>query len=154
MLRRLQTEHTLALKELFSIIRSDPSAESFHPHGFSAADAARTAAYTGRDVYAGYFAENGELVAYGMLRGIDEGYQIPSLGIYVAPAARGKGVSSRVMNGLHELARRDLGASKIMLKVYSDNLPALNLYKRIGYKFGDGKNRELVGYFSFDRAAE
>lgn len=154
MLKRLRSEHTHALTALFSVIRSDPSAESFHPHEFSSADAARITAYAGRDVYAGYFAGNGDLIAYGMLRGIDEGYQIPSLGIYVAPVARGQGVSRKVMNGLHEFARRDLGATRVMLKVYSDNLPALNLYKRIGYEFGDSRDRELVGYFSLNQASE
>ncbi len=154
MLIRLQPKHTDALKVLFWIVRNDPSARAFHPHGFSDGDAARIAEYSGHDIYAGYFAEDGEIIAYGMLRGIDEGYDIPSLGIYLPPAARGKGISSKVMHGLHEFARQELGASKIMLKVYADNLAALNLYKRIGYEFGASEGRELLGFYSFDEAED
>lgn len=148
MLIKLRPEHADALKALFSVIRSDPSAQSFHPHGFTNEDAARIADYSGRDIYAGYFSERDDICAYGMLRGMDEGYEIPSLGIYVAPGARGTGIARLVMDGLHTFARRDLKAPKIMLKVYSDNLPALNLYQRIGYEFKRSTGREFIGYFS------
>ncbi len=150
MLTRLRPQHLDALKALFSVVRADPSAKNFHPHGFSDDDARIIANYPGLDIYAAYFSPSEEIIAYGMLRGVDEGYDIPSLGIYLAPDARGRGVSRQVMDGLHLYARRDLGASKVRLKVYSDNLAALNLYKRVGYQFEVGDSQEMVGYFSLD----
>ena len=148
MLIRLTSDHYVPLKSLFSVISNDPSAASFHPHSFDDESARAIANYNGADIYAGYFTADGSILAYGLLRGRDEGFEIPSLGIYVAPKARGRGVSREVMTSLHEMARNDLGASKVRLKVYSDNLPALKLYKGIGYKFENQKGRELVGYFS------
>ena len=148
MLMRLRPEHTDALKSLFSVIRNDTSAAKFHPHDFWEEDAQRFANYTGQDIYAGYFSEANDMIAYGMLRGIDDGFRIPSLGIYVIPDARGRGVSREVMNGLHFMARTELGASKVRLKVYSDNLPALNLYQKMGYQFETGEGDELVGVIS------
>lgn len=150
MLTRLQPEHSDALMSLFSVIRGDPSAVSFHPHDFKDDDARRVANYSGQDIYAGYIADDNNIVAYGMLRGVDEGFEIPSLGIYVIPQARGRGVSRAVMQGLHSMARLDLGASKVRLKVYSDNLPALKLYEKIGYQFETSESNELVGLISLE----
>ncbi len=66
----------------------------FHPHPLTAVEAARPCAYDGRDLY--YAAVTGDaVVAYGLLRGWDEGYAVPSLGIAVHPAARGLGLRGR-----------------------------------------------------------
>ena len=69
-----------------------------------------------------------------MLRGWDEGYAIPSLGIYVAPALRGTGAARLLMQYLHLCAKLS-GATQIRLKVYRGNISATKLYQSLGYVF-------------------
>lgn len=129
---------------LFATIAADPAAVRFHPHPFGSTDAIRVCAYPGQDIYAGAFLD-GTLVGYGMLRGWDEGFAVPTLGIYLAPSARGSGLARRFMDVLHGMAL-DRGASRVMLKVYPDNQAALALYRRIGYVFDGESTGQLTGH--------
>ena len=144
-LRQLKSGDCGTLKSLFAVVRDDPAAAAFHPHPFTDKQAEVIASYSGQDIYAGYF-DGDKIVAYGMLRGRDEGYEVPSLGIYLSPQARGTGIARKMMEGLHELARTELKASKIMLKVYTDNIKAAALYERMGYEFEPPRNGEAVGF--------
>ena len=88
------------------------------------------------------------LVGYGMLRGWNEGFRVPSLGIYVAPRMRGTGAARFLMEHMHESAKR-AGARKIRLKVHIENVAARRLYLSIGYRF-DGPAQadgQMVGFF-------
>ena len=51
----------------------------FRPHPFTLEEAQRLASYSGRDVYA-LLADSRGPIAYGMLRGWDEGTRRPHLG--------------------------------------------------------------------------
>lgn len=88
---------------------------------------------------------NDELVGYGMLRGWQEGYDIPSLGIIINKEHRGKRLSEKMMEFLHELAKRK-NCEKIMLRVSRDNYKAINLYKKMGYELSDYDENLLIGY--------
>ena len=79
--------------------------------------------------------EGGQVLSYGMLRGWDEGYEIPSLGILVRADVRGAGLGDLTMRLLHLAARRR-GARRIRLTVYERNHRAISLYVSLGYKFG------------------
>jgi ribosomal protein S18 acetylase RimI-like enzyme len=85
------------------------------------------------------------VIGYGLLRGWDEGYEIPSLGIAVHPRFRGQRVGLALMHVLHAVARLR-GASRIRLKVYPDNRRALSLYRRLGYRFRGVEKGQRVGY--------
>ena len=99
--------------------------------------------YPGRDRYVGAWV-NGELCGYGMLRGWDAGFSVPSLGIYVIPRARGSGLAEELMRHLHNVAAE--AAPRVRLRVTPDNLPARALYERVGYVFdGTVERGELVG---------
>ena len=102
--------------------------------------AQKIADYQGRDLYLGLF-ENDVLIGYGMLRGWDANYKIPSLGIYLAPVARGRGLSKKLMTELHNAARAQ-NAPSVRLKVYPHNITAVNLYKSMGYFFTSEENIE------------
>ena len=132
-----------ALASLFATIAADPAGARFHPHPFTDEEATRICLRAGRDAYLA-LREAGRLVAYGMLRGWDAGYEVPSLGIYVAPEARGRGVARRMMEALHDAAR-ERGARAIRLRVYDDNLPARRLYESLGYEFGAREAGQAVG---------
>jgi ribosomal-protein-alanine N-acetyltransferase len=118
----------------------------FHPHPFTYEEAQRLSTYVGKDLY--YVLMNDEQVlAYGMLRGWDEGYAVPSLGIAVHPMQRAKGYGTLMMHFLHSAARAR-GAERIRLKVYPGNQHAVALYKHMGYVFEDKTSNELIGYCS------
>jgi len=85
------------------------------------------------------------VLGYGILRGWDEGYQIPSLGIAFLPDARGKGLGRLFMTFLHAAARLR-GAKRIRLKVYPDNTVAVKLYEDMGYRYTETSEGQLVGY--------
>jgi len=131
------------LAELFKQIKAAGDDRFFHPHPFDDAAAHDIANYRGRDFYAAGFV-GGRLVGYGMLRGWDAGYAVPSLGIVIAPQARGRGFSKPLMLFLHEAARQR-GATTVRLKVYPDNLAAIKLYEGLGYAFHGEERGQLVG---------
>lgn len=144
---RLTSANTGALVKLFTRISTDPVVVNFHPHPFTREEAHKIANWSGRDIYLGLFADGAQW-GYGMLRGWDEHYDVPSLGIYLAPEARGRGLSRILMEALHDYARR-AGASRIRLKVYPDNIVAVRLYERLGYRFQDVEAGQMVGYLQF-----
>jgi len=127
-----------ALAAFFEALVAAGDTERFHPHPFDAGEAARICGYGGKDVYAAAVVDRGdagrEVVAYGLLRGWDEGYAIPSLGIAVSPLARGAGYGRLMMGWLHAQARLRQAPS-VMLKVYPDNARAKGLYESLGYVF-------------------
>jgi putative acetyltransferase len=55
------------------------------------------------------------------------------IGISVAPAAQGQGVGTALMTALCDYADRWLGTLRIELNVYTDNAPALALYRKFGF---------------------
>jgi GNAT superfamily N-acetyltransferase len=118
--------------------------EFFHPHPFTDEDAKRLTHYSGKDLYY-LFVDGADILAYGMLRGWDEGHDVPSLGIVVHPDTRGQGVGELFMHFLHCAARKK-GAREIMLKVYKENAAACKLYLKLGYLFdGEEQKGQLVG---------
>jgi ribosomal protein S18 acetylase RimI-like enzyme len=132
---RLRPEHAEAVVGMFGTIAADPGARHFHPHPFDEASARRVCSGSGRDLYFGLWAK-GAPAGYGMLRGWDEGFEVPSLGIWVSSPLRGTGAARAFMAYLH-LAARLSDASRVRLKVHPDNASALALYRSMGYRFSD-----------------
>ncbi|HJT46197.1 MAG TPA: GNAT family N-acetyltransferase [Chthoniobacterales bacterium] len=140
----LGPEHALALAVLFNHLREADDAGFFHPHPLTDAEAAARANYSGRDFYCVMLQDN-KAIGYGMLRGWDDGYDIPSLGIALDPSARGQGNSRILMKFLHDAAK-ERGAAKVRLKVDSKNRPAIELYRSLGYVFQSQQDQELIGF--------
>lgn len=143
-LRRVGPELEAGLAELFSALVAAGDDRAFHPHPFTPESAAERARYAGLDVY-GAAVVDGRVLGYGMLRGWDEGYAVPSLGIAIHPEARGLGLGRLLMEYLHCEARRR-GAARIRLKVYPGNTAAVALYRSLGYEFQGEERGQLVGY--------
>ena len=131
------------LFEFFSDLRTGGDEIHFHPHPFTREEARRRCLYTGKDLY---YILTGEqrILGYGMLRGWDEGFDTPSLGIAIRRSARGAGFASLLIKFLHTAAHRR-GARKVILKVYKDNLSAKRLYEHFGYTFKDEAKTQLLG---------
>lgn len=135
---------TQPLAEFFQALREAGDDAEFHPHPFTAEEAARRCQYMGRDLYY-ILVDRQRVLAYGMLRGWDEGYEVPSLGIAVHPRERGKGLGRLLMEVLHAAARHRK-ARAIRLKVYPHNAQAIRLYKSLGYAFRGEETGQLVGF--------
>ncbi|MGZ5156708.1 MAG: GNAT family N-acetyltransferase [Caldimonas sp.] len=59
---------------------------------------------------------------------------VAMLGISVAAAAQGQGVGSALMRAMCDYADRWLGVLRIELTVYTDNAPAIALYRKFGFE--------------------
>jgi ribosomal protein S18 acetylase RimI-like enzyme len=150
-LRRVCKEHESGLARFFEAMVAEGSDRCFHPHPFTPEHASLLAGYQGRDLY--YVATQGEeVVAYGMLRGWEEGYDVPSLGIAVLARTRGTGLARTFMQFLHSAARLQ-GAPRVRLKVYPENAAARRLYESLGYRFEPGADHQLLGIFEFAKSA-
>lgn len=88
-------------------------------------DAART------DVFLGLYVLR-ELVGLVMLRGFDEGYPVPALGIMVDFSYTGTGLSDAGVEAAKAVARLR-NCERIMLKVHPENAPAQKLFRRHGF---------------------
>jgi ribosomal-protein-alanine N-acetyltransferase len=135
-IRSLVASDAEVLLAFFESISSDEqTVQLFHPHPFDAETARRICGRVAieQDEYLAAF-EGERVVGYAMLRGWDEGYEVPSFGVCVIPGARRAGVGRAL---LHEalLRAHAHGARSVMLKVYGENTSARALYESIGFLF-------------------
>lgn len=148
-LRLISKNDTEKLSVFFSEIYSDSIIKKFfHPHQFTEEEARKICNELSqkKDLY--FIALKKEkVVGYGMLRGWDEGYDIPSFGICVHPNYQGQGIGKAITCYAIKLSK-EKKAEKIMLKVYKENIPAYELYKKIGFDFtGETEDKkQWVGY--------
>jgi ribosomal protein S18 acetylase RimI-like enzyme len=133
--RAVRPDDAAGLADLFSHIDTT----YFRPHPMTADGALAIADYVGRDVYL-VGSVGAELIAYGMLRGWDEGYVVPSLGIAVRTSHVRHGHGRAMMSALHAVAR-SRGASAVRLRVAPGNRGARRLYAALGYE-DIGEERE------------
>jgi ribosomal-protein-alanine N-acetyltransferase len=103
----------------------------FRPHDLCAEGARSLAGHVGQDVYPIGFL-GAVPVAYGMLRGWDEGYAVPSLGVAVRDGYRDRGFGRQMMVALHR-AVLDRGCDRVRLRVAPGNARARHLYASLGY---------------------
>lgn len=120
----------------------------FHPHKFDIQSLEELINKNKDDIYT-IFLENYSIIAYGILRGWDEGYSIPSLGILIDKNFRGKGYSNLIMNILHDMCK-EKKCEKIRLTVIKNNIVAINLYKKLGYEFEDYSEDSLIGFLKIN----
>ena len=139
----LSSEHASSLANLFGRLHEDDRDNFFHPHPLTAEEAAARSNYSGRDFYCVMLLEN-NVIGYGMLRGWDEGFAIPSLGIALDPSSRGRGYSRVLMNFLHSVAK-ERGATRVRLKVDPRNSAAIELYRSLGYVLEPQADGQLIG---------
>lgn len=105
--------------------------ELFDPFPLDAAQARRIALESRRDRF--YLAfRQGQAVGFSMLRGFDEGYAVPSFGIFVDRERHGEGIGRALTAWTVDQARR-LECPAVRLTVYAANLPARRLYESLGF---------------------
>jgi ribosomal protein S18 acetylase RimI-like enzyme len=148
--RLLRPEDAAALGRLFERLRTHRLEKFFNPHPMTEEEALKRVAYTGKNAYC-VLQVGTELVGYGLLRGWDEGYETPSLGIVIDPERQGRGHGRRLMEFLHEIAR-GRGARRIRLHVHPENVRAVKLYQSLGYVFDGGAGAQWVGFLELNPA--
>lgn len=142
---KLAHEHDELLAGFFSKIDTHRYVDDFSPHPFDRDNAVRVCSYKGDDLYFGLLRNRVEMIGYFMLRGWDEGYEIPAIGLCVLDAYQGIGLGRLIMNHLEAHAQLN-GASKVMLKVTKQNKTAINLYESQGFDFTEHDDKYLIGY--------
>lgn len=151
--RRLSSADSGELASLFAALCEHHDHRLFHPHPLTSEAALSLTEHhacchtvlANRDEY--HVAQDvgsGRIVAYGMLRGWAEGFEVPSLGIAVHPEHRGRGIAKQFMQHLHRVAI-GRGAERVRLKVYRHNQAAVKLYESLGYTFTPHGEAEWLG---------
>ena len=139
------------LARFFGALAGDEAVTRFfRPHAFTPDEARRICSppAAARDIYLVALDED-EVIGYAMLRGWDEGHEVPSFGVCVLPARRGAGLSARLLD--HALTcARGRGAQRVMLKVDHDNEMARRLYESRGFELTKLDDEQLVGYKQLD----
>jgi ribosomal protein S18 acetylase RimI-like enzyme len=132
-LTRLRRDQAFALLDMLMAIERNGESQHFSPHPFTSSYIESLCQGKRRDLH--YVLTTGSgVVGYGLLRGWDEGFPVPSLGIAIHPAARGMGHASALMHFLH-CAARIRNAERVRLRVHEANAAAIALYRRVGYVF-------------------
>lgn len=137
-IRSLGPSDVHALGSFFATIGADEDTVTFfHPHSFDARTAQRICNRDGIKDDRYFAAFDGQMVVgYAMLRGWDEGYDMPSFGVCVRPDARGRGIARTLLADAFGRARA-AGARRVMLKVFGENSAARNLYESMGFVFDE-----------------
>jgi [ribosomal protein S18]-alanine N-acetyltransferase len=130
---RLRTAHIDSLRRLYAALEASGESALFAPHSFAAAHLATLCEPRCKNLHYVMVARD-EAIGYGLLRGWDEGYTVPSLGIAIESRWRGTGCGLALMHFLHAAARA-ASASRVRLRVHPSNGVAISLYERVGYAF-------------------
>jgi ribosomal protein S18 acetylase RimI-like enzyme len=150
--RRLAPRHVHDLVGFLTRLADAGDGRLFHPHPFTCQAVEPLAAPGRGDEYHVLTAgRDGPVVAYGMLRGWEEGYTVPSLGIAVDAQWRGQGIGRRLVTHLHVIAAAR-GAGTVRLKVYRSNEAAIALYRSFGYEFRPLSEEQWLGLLNLAAA--
>ncbi len=132
------------VKAYFQHLKLANEDQLFLPHPMTAEQAEIICHDTGPDYYS--FMENGtQIIGYGLLRGWEEGYDVPSLGISIHEDFRSFGLGSLFMKYLHSVATLRK-CNKVRLRVNESNLRAIKMYKGLGYTFDHAQGEYLTGF--------
>jgi [ribosomal protein S18]-alanine N-acetyltransferase len=130
-LRELGPDDAESLGALFEANDLPAVVDHFDPFPLTRATASELTDPRRRDHFYGAFLED-RLVGFSMLRGWDEGYEVPSFGILVDRGHHGRGIGSRLTDFTIEQAR-DLGSPRVRLSVYGTNVHAYSMYALKGF---------------------
>lgn len=143
--------HVKALSRLFADISANGDDSTFHPHPLTEEEAYKICRAQGLDCYFVAISA-GEILAYGMLRGWDEGFKEPSLGLAIHPCHQRKGLGRRMATYLIDAARHR-GADSIRLTVYTSNAGAVSLYNQLGFTLTHVNEGKLLGRLNLSATA-
>lgn len=103
----------------------------FYPFEFDLEAISNVLANQGQDVLMGVYWES-QIVVFFILRGWNEGYDVPSFGIIVDENYRGCGLELISLDAAKVICRLR-GAERMMLKMHPDNITAKGVARKIGF---------------------
>jgi RimJ/RimL family protein N-acetyltransferase len=130
-IRALEPNDAAALSTMLRSQRSE-YVRYFTPFPFDETTLTKILTAKVRDVFLGLYWDN-KLAAFLMLRGWDEGYDVPAFGVVVAEEFAGQGLGALTLE-LAKVVSRLQGSSRLMLKVNPDHTSARALYSRAGFQ--------------------
>lgn len=132
MIREVQDIDCKTLTQFFEENNRPEITKYFHPFLLSLSTAYKIACESHIDRY--YIAiNNGFILGLCMLRGWDEGFDIPSFGILVDYRYQGHGIGKKMTEFTISEVKR-LGCNAIRLSVYASNVQAVHLYFSLGFQ--------------------
>ena len=132
MIRQVRKTDYEALARFFADNNRPQITRYFHPFPFTPGTACQIARKSHLDRY--YVEVWGEdIIGLCMLQGWDEGFEIPSFGVFVDYRYHGIGLGRKMTEFAIKEARK-LGSSELRLSVYASNETALSLYNSLGFK--------------------
>ena len=141
-IQHLSHEHIASLIEFHH--KNKEEFKYFTPHPFTKEALTNILATARLDLYY-VVIYKGKVIGYGILRGMDEGYSIPSLGIAIHKQFYGNGVGTLLMEFL-ETTSRIRGYKKMRLRVFKDNIRAWKFYLKLGYKYEPYDKDSVLGF--------
>jgi RimJ/RimL family protein N-acetyltransferase len=128
--RPLRADDASALSEW---LRAQPPAYArfFHPFGYDELAVADALARQERDVFMGLFWGEG-IVGFFMLRGWNEGYEVPAFGILIDEQYRGCGLEMAALDTAKVICRLR-NVSRLMIKMHPDNISAKGVARKTGF---------------------
>jgi GNAT superfamily N-acetyltransferase len=130
-IEELQPHHLASISRLLEDNNRTEITSYFHPFPMTGETAGRLCLGSSKDRYYAAF-ERGSAVGLAMLRGGDEGYEIPSFGMFVDHRHQGQGIGRLLIEVAIREAER-LGCAMVRLTVYESNLRGRCLYASLGF---------------------
>jgi RimJ/RimL family protein N-acetyltransferase len=114
-------------------LRAQPPAYArfFRPFGYDEASIAAALAQTGQDIFTSLFWDQ-QLVGFFMLRGWNEGYEVPAFGILIDERYRGYGLEMAALDTAKVICRLR-NVSRLMIKMHPDNISAKGVARKTGF---------------------
>jgi len=130
-IKEIGLEHASTLAKALENENSD-YLKYFTPFEFSLQSITNIFTQMVKDKFFGIFV-NEIIVGFYILRGLDEGYDIPSYGVWISSKFSNKGLSKLTLYHAFSFCRIN-SISKLMLKVHPENTTAKKLYESLGFE--------------------
>lgn len=136
---------------LVSLLQSQSSeyVRFFTPFSFDQATITNMLTSREQDLFIGMYWRD-RLAGFFMLRGWDEGYEVPAYGVLIDEEYSGYGLTTLSLR-MAKAAAKLRGSTAIMLKVHPANTHAKRLFERAGFvQTGvDSRSGSLIYFFRF-----
>ncbi len=129
-IRPLVVDDAAALSSML-LAQSVEYARFFRPFSFDTAAIADVLSSQGQDVLMGLYWQS-QIVGFFMLRGWNEGYDVPAFGILIDERYRGCGLEMLSLETA-KIVCKLRGASRIMIKMHPENISAKGVLRKTGF---------------------
>ncbi len=128
--RSLTVENAAELSSMLVALPRD-YARFFSPFEFGLETVSHVLSNQGDDVFVGVYWMD-KIIGFFMLRGWNDGYEVPSFGIIIDKKYRGYGLEMLSLDAAKTICRLR-GAERMMLKMHPDNISARGVMRKIGF---------------------